>query len=336
MRFIPRARSAFRLWASVMAMGLIGFLMGTGSAGAQVLYGSITGTVADSSGAVVPNVAVTVTNESTGDTRSTTANGQGDYVLRDLLPAPYTVSVEPSSNFGKFTQKGVRVDVNHTVRVDVTLQPGNVTTQVTVDSTLPVLQTETAEVSHEITETQLAQLPITSSQGRQYQALYTIIPGAAAVGEQNSTASNPSRAMSVNFNGMNYNGNTTRIDGAVNYYGWLPYLVAYVPPADSIANVNVVTNSFNAEQGVAGGAAINITTKSGTRDFHGSAWEYYQGSAFNARSYTATRQATPTVPKNIFNQFGFNVGGPVYIPHILTGKKKFSSSRTLSAPPAAS
>ena len=128
--------------------------------------------------------------------------------------------------------------------------------------------------------------------------------------------------MSVNVNGADNQGNTTRIDGAVNYYGWLPYLIAYVPPADSIENVSITTNSFDAEQGQAGGASIKITTKSGTRNFHGGAWEYYQDAGLNARGYTATRTASPTVPKNVFDEFGFNIGGPVYIPNILTGKKK--------------
>jgi hypothetical protein len=295
-------------------------ILGAGAALAQVLYGSITGTVTDTSGAVVPNVEVLITNESTGVVRTTTSDAAGEYRLGDVLPGPYTIAVNPSANFARFTQKGVQVDVNHAVRVDVKLQLGAVTTQVVVNSAAPILQTETAEVSHEITDTQLTQLPITSTQGRQYQALYTIIPGAAMVQEKNSTASNPSRAMSVNFNGISYNGNTTRIDGAINYYGWLPYLIAYVPPADSIANVSIVTNSFNAEQGVAGGAAVNVSTKSGTRDLHGSGWWYYQGSAFNAKAYTVP--STASVPKNIFNEFGFNVGGPVYIPHILTGRKK--------------
>ena len=185
-----------------------------------------------------------------------------------------------------------------------------------------MLQTETAEVNHEISEEQIAQLPITSSQGRNYQSLYTLIPGAAAVQEQNSTASNPSRAMSLNVNGVEDMSNTTRIDGAVNTYGWLPYLVAYVPPADSIQTVNIVTNSFNAEQGVAGGASINVITKSGTRNLHGSLWEYYQDAAISARPYTATPQSQPTVPKNIFNEYGFSVGGPVYIPKILTRRDK--------------
>src|ERR1035441_3442836 len=187
-----------------------------------------------------------------------------------------------------------------------------VSTEVTVTEAAPELQTESGEVNAEISQTEIAELPITSSQGRSYQALYTLIPGGAAVGEQNSTASNPSRAMSVNVNGTEYNGNTTRIDGAVNYYGWLPYLVAYVPPADSIENVSITTNSFNAEQGQAGGASIKITTKSGTRDFHGSAWEYYQDAAFNARGYTTV---TGVLPKNVFQEYGFNVGGAGSIPH---------------------
>jgi hypothetical protein len=296
---------------------------------AQILYGSVTGTVSDKTGAVIPNVTVTLTNQGTGELRSAKADSLGNYDILDVLPGVYTVSVQQTGGFAGFTQKNVQVDVNRQVRVDVTLEPGSATTQVTVNEAPPELQTETAEVNAEISQTQLSQLPITSSQGRSYQALYTLIPGGAAVAEQNSTAANPSRAMSVNVNGTEYMGNTTRIDGAVNYYGWLPYLIAYVPPADSIENVSITTNDFNAEQGQAGGASIKITTKSGTSTFHGSAWEYYQDAIFNARGYTQTvasltsaENPTGAVPKNVFNEFGFNIGGPVYLPRILTGKKK--------------
>ncbi|MCL2661085.1 MAG: carboxypeptidase-like regulatory domain-containing protein, partial [Acidobacteriaceae bacterium] len=292
------------------------------SLSAQILYGSLTGNVSDATGAAIPGVTVTILNQDTGETHKLVTDSSGGYLARNLLPAAYSVSIAASGNFGGYTRQNIHISANVIARVDVTLQAASVQSEVTVTATIPLLQTDSADVSHHITETQLNSIPITSTQGRQFQALYTIVPGAAAVAEQNSTASNPSRAMSANFNGISYNGNTTRIDGAVNYYGWLPYLVAYVPPADSIESVNVVTNSFNAEQGIAGGAAINVTTKSGTRNLHGSVWEYYQGSAFNARAYTATVQALPNVPKNIFNQFGFNVGGPVYIPHVITGRKK--------------
>jgi hypothetical protein len=311
---------ATRTFAVLIAFAAM--LLAGSSASAQVLYGSITGTVTDKSGAVIPNVTVTLTNQGTGEVRTTNSNGQGGYDFLDVLPGAYTVSVPRTGNFAGFSQRDIQVEVNQQVRIDITLTPATVSTQITVTEAPPELQTETAEVNSEITQTQLSQMPMTSSGGRNFEALYTLIPGGASVKEQNSPASNPSRAMSVNVNGISYNGNTTRIDGAVNYYGWLPYLIAYVPPADSIENVNVTTNDFTAEQGQAGGASIKITTKTGSHDFHGSAWEYYQDAAINARPYLTTYTASPTLPKNIFDEYGFNVGGPVYIPKILTGRKK--------------
>ncbi len=303
-----------------VALILLAFMLGSESAKAQVLYGSITGTVTDQSGAVVPNAIITLTNQETAEKRNATADGSGGYSLLDVLPGTYTIAVAAKGNFGAFSEKDVRIEVNRQVRIDIGLQPAAVTAQITVTEAPPELQTETAEVNSEISQAQLNALPITSSAGRNYQALYTIIPGASAVQEKNSTSANPSRSMSVNINGNSYNGNTTRIDGAVNYYGWLPYLIAYVPPADDIENVSFTTNAFTAEQGQAGGAAIKISTKSGGSQFHGSGWEYYQDAAINAKPYTYTT-AGP-VPKYVFHQFGFNVGGPVYFPRILTGKKK--------------
>jgi hypothetical protein len=310
-------------WGRNLLLALCIILLSAPALRAQVLYGSLRGTVSDASGAVIPGAVVTVTNQGTGDARTIVTSGQGEYLALDLQPGLYSVAIAPKDTFGGFTEKDITINVNHEVRLDVTLKTKAVNVETVVTDTMPILQTENAEVSHEITQTQIAELPVSSSQGRNYQALYTLIPGAANVIEQNSTASNPSRAMSLNVNGVEDMSNTTRIDGAVNYYGWLPYIVAYVPPADSIQNVNVATNSFNAEQGVAGGASINVTIKSGTRQFHGSVWEYNQLFNTNARGYTATvASGVVQVPKNIFNQFGFSIGGPVYLPKILTGKKK--------------
>jgi hypothetical protein len=320
-------RFTTRKW--LLLVMLAAALLGTATVRGQALFGTLTGTISDKTGAVVPKVSVTLTNQGTGEVRADIANAVGEYRFGDVLPGTYTLSVGRTGNFAAFNEQGVVVDVNRVVRVDISLQAASVNQTISVTDTAPALQTETADVNHQITETELSALPLTSSQGRTFQALYTIIPGAAMVQEKNSTAANPSRSISANVNGMNYNGNTTRIDGAMNYYGWLPYIITYVPPAESVANVNIDTNSFNAEQGLAGGASINITTKSGTRDFHGTAWEYYQDGAINARSYTATQASlisasnpTGSVPKNVFNEWGFNIGGPVYIPKILTGKKK--------------
>jgi hypothetical protein len=313
---------------AVLALAIVAIL-GT-AAHAQVVYGTLTGTVQDKTGAVLPNAAVVITNQATGETRSTTTNSSGEYHIVNLEPGAYTVSVKATSSFAPFSEKNVPIEVTRESRVDVTLPAAGVAVEVTVDTAPPMLETDSAEVNHELSKEQISELPISSSEGRNFEELYTLIPGAAGVQEQNSVGGNPARALSVNINGVSYNTNTTRIDGAVNDYGWLPYLLAYLPPADAIESVNVVTNSFNAEQGVAGGASIAITMKGGTNHYHGSAWEYYQDAALNARSYTATQASlinaltnpTGSVPKNVFNQFGANFGGPVFIPKIFEGKNK--------------
>ena len=312
-------------WTGVLCSLLLlaGLFASVPNLSAQVLYGTLTGRVTDSTSAAIPNAKVTVRNQGTGEIRETTTNGEGEYTLRDLDAGAYTLSVPSVATFATFNEKDVQISTNRESRVNVALALASVTAEVNVTDSAPMLQTETAEVNHEISQSEIAELPITSSQGRNFQALYSLIPGVAAPTEQNSTASNPSRAISINVNGVEDMGNTTRIDGAINTYGWLPYLVAYVPPADSIQSVNIVTNSFNAEQGVAGGASINVIVKGGTSHFHGSLWEYNQLFNTNARGYTQTVASGITrVPKNIFNQFGFSIGGPVYIPHLITGKSK--------------
>jgi hypothetical protein len=313
----PRAIQVLYVTIAMLAM----LITGT-AARAQVLYGSITGTVTDKTGAVVPNVPVTIVNQATGEVRTEKANGDGVFNLLDVLPGNYTLTIAPAGNFAGFTQKGISLEVNQQVRVTVVLQPASVSTQITVTEAPPELQTETAEVDSDINQTQISELPITSSKGRNYEELYTLIPGAAEVQEKNSIGGNPSRALSVNVNGNSYNGNTTRIDGAIDYYGWLPYLIAYVTPADAVETVTVTTDDFNAEQGMAGGASVRVTTKSGGHDFHGGGWWYYQDAVLNARSYLNTAAVQPTIPKNINQEYGGNIGGPVYIPKILTGKKK--------------
>lgn len=342
-------RALRRAWAFALVLILGAMVMSAPLARAQVVYGSITGNVQDKTDAVIADAAVVVTNQATGETRNTTTNSSGEYHVVNLSPGSYTISVKAGASFAAFVEKNVPIQVTRESRVDVVLSPASVTTLVTVDTAPPMLETDSAEVNHEISKEQISQLPITSSQGRNFQTLYTLIPGAAAVQEQNSIGGNPARAMSVNVNGVSYNTNTTRIDGAVNDYGWLPYLLAYLPPADAIESVNVVTNSFNAEQGVAGGASIAITLKGGTNQFHGGGWWYYQDAAINARTYTATKASlttalnpTGSVPKNVFNEFGGNFGGPVFIPKLFTGRNKLfffenferTTRRSLATPQA--
>jgi hypothetical protein len=148
----------------------------------------------------------------------------------------------------------------------------------------------------------------------------TIVPGTSMMSAQaNSAAGDPQRSISYNVNGVSRLQNGTRVDGSSIAYPWLPTNVAYVPSAESIETVNVVTNAFNAEQGLAGGAAVGVTIKSGTNDLHGTGWIFNTDSHFKARNFF---QTTPQNPKNILNQFGLNLGGPVRLPKIYNGKNK--------------
>ena len=163
------------------------------------------------------------------------------------------------------------------------MEVGAATESVTVTAEAPVLQTDRADVSTQLDKSQITNLPIGA--GRNFQQLYKMIPGASAPADAHSDAGNPQRALVTNFNGVSYSNNNTRLDGATVSYPWLPHIVAYVPPQDAVEVVNVVTNSFDAEQGMAGGAAVNVQIKSGTNQFHGSVHEFHTNSRMKARNY---------------------------------------------------
>ena len=276
----------------------------------QTLYGSLNGAVTDANGAILPGAKVTVTNPATGLTRSDTADASGSYQFTDLPPGTYNiVFVAPS--FGQVTSKNVDIAANQTRRLDTVMTAGTVVQTVEVNTAPPALQTERADVNYEISPTQVQELPTTSTAGRNFQGLYRLIPGVPPPTENNSQAGNPGRTQAVTANGVVNTVNSTKIDGAAVGYPWLQSIVAYIPPTDSIESANIVTNSFNAEQGAAGGIAANLIVKTGTNHFHGGAWEYNSISQFNARQYFTRHTTTPVTPKNIYNEYGANVGGPI-------------------------
>jgi hypothetical protein len=310
---LVRCALSFRrnVWLKGLVCGvlLLGFFLSTGLAKAQVLYGSLTGNVTDPSKAALPSAHVEALNMKTGVAREATADSSGIYLFRELQPGVYKVTVS-APNFGAKAVENVRVDANTESRVDVELAVATQSSNVTVVDAEPLLQTDRADVHTQLEAAQIENLPITSSEGRSFQSLYRIIPGFTPPTEMNSAAGNPQRSMTSNVNGGSSQGNSTRIDGATDTYTWLPANVAYVPPADAIESVNIVTNSFDAEQGMAGGAAINVITKTGTNEFHGSAHEFHTDQALAAESYF-TQVGPFRKPKNILNQFGGTFGGPI-------------------------
>ncbi len=296
-----------RIACAVLLMGLCIF---SSAAKAQVLYGVLTGNVTDPSGAAVPDAQVEALNMATGVSRLTTSDSAGVYRFPELQPGAYKVTVS-AANFGTSVTENVSVEANNTRRVDVQLQLKAQTESVTVSAAPPVLQTDRADVHTDISGREIEDLPILASNGRNFQNAYRIIPGVGLLGENNSAAGSPQRAQTANVNGLSINNNNTRIDGASDTYTWLPANVAYIPSADAIESVNVVTNNFDAEQGMAGGLAANVTIKSGTNQFHGTAYEYHTDNHLRTRNYFRPAVVQPVKPKNVFNQYGGTLGGPI-------------------------
>ncbi len=217
--------------------------------------------------------------------------------------------------FAILIKEGIVVDTNTVHRLDAVLNLTQVSESVTVNAGAVTLQTDRADVNHQLKAEQFTNLPMIGAQGRNFQAMYKLIPGFSPPGEAHSDAGNPQRSLVSNVNGASYSNNNTKLDGATISFPWLPHIVAYVPPAEAVATVNIVTNSFDAEQGMAGGAAINVSIKSGTNEFHGAGWEYHTNSHLKARNYfycLYSCSGDPNrAPKNILNQFGGMVGGPI-------------------------
>jgi outer membrane receptor protein involved in Fe transport len=294
--------------ARVWAAAALAALMGSSLAYAQILYGSMTGNVTDQSGGVVTGAKIEVVNTGTGVVKTATTDERGVYLFTDLQPGTYNVTIEAPS-FQPVLRRDARVVTNSVLRVDAQLQVSTMTEVIEVSLSAPVLQTDRADIHITQSARQVNELPLTGSAGRNYQSIMTIVPGALMAGEQNSAAGSPQRSISFNVNGVSRLQNNTKLDGASVVYPWLPTNTAYVPSSEAIEEVSIVTNSYNAEQGLAGGAAINVIIKSGTNTLHGTAWGYNTDYDLRARNYFTP--PTATKPDGYLNQFGANLGGPI-------------------------
>lgn len=273
---------------------------------AQVLYGSITGTVSDASGSVVPGASVTATSVETGLQSKVETNTAGIYALNNLRPGIYNVTVT-AQGFRTVTQEGLNVVINTVTRSNFELQLGQVSEQVTVEASAVTLQTEKTDVSANLSAKEVTSLPLPAF--RNFQSLLDLVPGTTPAAFQNSVTDSPARALTTNVNGTARNMNTTRVDGAVNVFVWLPHHVAYVPPVETVETVNISTNNFDAEQGLAGGAAVTLSTKSGTNEFHGVAFEYHDNQKLMARNFFLA--PSQRIPVTINNIYGGTFGGPI-------------------------
>ena len=239
---------------------------------AQTLYGSVVGTVLDSTGAQLPNAKVTLTNKGTGLVLEAISGTDGAFTIPNVVPGNYDAKASVAGFKGQ-SLTNLAIAVNTVSRLDFKMEVGAVSDQITVAAEVAQLQTDKADTHTEIRSDMVINMPLPGL--RNYQSLINLVPGATPASFQNSITDTPMRSLRTNINGTNANNNVTRLDGASSVNLWLPHHAGYVMPSEMIEAVNVTTVAGDAEQGMAGGAAITLVTKSGTNAFHGSAFWFH-------------------------------------------------------------
>ena len=270
----------------------------------QNLYGTLTGTVTDAQGAHIPGATVTIKDENTGLELSGVTDAEGTYAIRNITGGTYTLKAS-LTGFKEFVQTGIPITAGGIVRINGRLEIGALSEAVTVTTEATILKTDKADVSVDLRPQDVVNLPL--NQYRNYQYLMNLVPGATPPEFQNAQTDTPARSLSVNINGTNRNNNVTRIDGAASINVWLPHHAGYIAPAETIENVNISTNSFDSAQGMTGGAATSVQTKSGTNTFKGSAFFFRQQDELNARR----GYFDPSKVDSSTSILGGTAGGPI-------------------------
>ena len=268
--------------------------------------GVITGTVTDSTSAVMPNVQVTVRNVGTGEERVVLTNTSGFYVANSLPVGTYDVDAT-ATGFKKISRTGIQLNVADRLAINLTLTVGEVTESVAVSGEAPVVETEKGDVGHAIETQQMTDLSVN---GRTFTQLMQLIPGSSrTLGDEGGVGFNSSRGFAVNGQRPKYSG--VSIDGVENTDMGSQNGMFTSPGLETIAELRVQSANYSAEYGTAGGTNIIVATRSGTKEFHGAAYEFLRNNAMDARNFFAT-----TIPQLVYNNFGYRIGGPVFIPHL--------------------
>ncbi len=276
---------------------------------------SLTGTVRDTTGASVPNSQVAVVNAEHGISRTTVTNSDGEYSI-PALPAPSSYDITVTApGFKKYVATGVVLDVARKARVDVTLQVGAASTVVTVEGTsVARVETESSDLGNVVSGQEITQLELN---GRDFTSLVALSPG---VTNQSGTDEGGEGATTVAFsvNGGRTEYNNFELDGGDMLDNGSNTTLNVYPSIDAIAEFKVLTSNYGAQYGKNGSGTVEVETKSGTSHFHGDLYEFVRNDDFNATQFPFT-----SVPEYKKNDFGFTIGGPVYIPgHYNTGKQK--------------
>jgi len=283
---------------------------------------SIVGTVKDSSGGVIPGAKVTVSNPEKGFTRELVSNSVGEYSAQIIPIGNYLITAEVPG-FQKLARSGITVGVGQILRVDLTMVVGQATQEVTVKGAGVKVETETAAISGVVNGTQIANLNLN---GRNFVSLALLVPGAVADDGLDTTHVGILSWVSISFNGGRTAYNNWEVDGGNNTDEGSASTFNTYPNIDTIAEFRISTSNYGADMGKHSGATIEVATKSGTQHFHGDAFEYVRNDVFDANPWAINRASIGSVaPKSPlkWNDWGYTLGGPVYIPgHYNTSKSK--------------
>jgi hypothetical protein len=292
-------------WAVLLLLAMGRLIAQTGGTG------SILGSVRDSSGAVIPNATVVVTNTATGVKTTATTTSVGDYTVLSLIPGHYSVLAE-ASGFDKEQVTGITLVVAQQARVNLTLKPGTANATVTVTASAVQLDTDTSAISQLVSSEQVTDLPLN---GRNFFDLLFIGAGAVETGGEQS--GHPGAGEAISINGSRPESNSYLLDGILNTDQTVN-VPSNVLSIDAIEQFKVLSETYSAQYGL-GANQISVVSKSGTNNFHGSLFEFDRNDAFDAKNYF---QGTTSNPKLRYNQFGFVVAGPVRIPWLYNGRDK--------------
>jgi len=309
-RSMVRAISIRRLKQTFLAG--ISLLLVTGTTWAQGYFGAIVGTVTDASNATAPGVAITISNLQTGVNYSVTTNQYGYYTVGQLIPGSYSVTAK-SPGFETLVVQPVKVDVDRTITVDMSLKIGAVTQTVQVMASAPLLDTTSGTVGTNIATSTVLDMPLN---GRNFTQLLELTPGTVGTGNLFMAAGGSNYSVS----GLSDAQNNFTLDGVYDNEEFFAQFAAQ-PVIDSIQEFKVQTNITSAEFGRAAGANVAVATKSGTNQLHGSAWEFFRNDALDANQWFNNFYG---IRLGVYhrNQYGFTAGGPIYLPRLYNGKDK--------------
>ncbi|MGA8596901.1 MAG: carboxypeptidase regulatory-like domain-containing protein [Bryobacteraceae bacterium] len=288
-----------------------------GSTAAVAQTATILGTVTDPSGSVVPNANVTITNTGTNAQRVLQTNTSGNYIAPELPIGVYSVRTE-ASGFKRYERTGIKIDSNDVVRVDATMEVGNVSEAVTVAADAVKVESDSSEVSDLISGRQVGELAIN---GRHMAALAILTPGASSDLPDFNLPVSVNGSTNISFNGQREEHNVWMIDGGENYDRGCGGCVTMMPSVDAIAEFKTLTSNAPGDFGIGSGGTINMAIKSGTRDFHGEVYEFFRNDAMDANNFFANLAGAPA-PELRYNIYGWNLGGPVFIPKVYNRDRK--------------